>query len=150
MSERFVYVISAGPMRQKIGVSWRPESRCETLMTIEKVPLEVHFSAPVDPADAFGIERLAHWQLRDHCLGGEWFGVSPEAAIENVMAAVVAYGAGERVPPPPKLERVYAILPLETWAAVDDWRRQQPKIPTRSGAIRQMVLLAIDAESGTP
>lgn len=144
MSDRFVYVIGAGHMRQKIGVSWRPQSRCETLMTIEKVPLEVHFSVPVDPADAFGIERLAHWQLRDHALGHEWFGVSSEAAIENVKAAVVAYGSGERVPPLER-ERIFGVLPVSTMAAVDNWRRKQPKIPSRSAAIQQIVLLALEA-----
>jgi hypothetical protein len=38
-------------------------------------------------------------------------------------------------------------LPPEIWAAIDDWRREQPDIPTRTESIRRLLAKALG--SGT-
>lgn len=100
--------------------------------------LFVHFSAPINPDDAYGIERLAHWQLKHHSLGHEWFCVSTEAAIENVESAIVAYRAGSRAPLADSVT-VSILIPTSTAHFIDEWRRKQAKIPSRSEAIRHLV-----------
>jgi metal-responsive CopG/Arc/MetJ family transcriptional regulator len=42
-------------------------------------------------------------------------------------------------------ERVQAMLTHEELVALDDWRRRQPSIPSRSEAIRRLVAAGLDA-----
>ena len=45
------------------------------------------------------------------------------------------------------LDRYVPIMCSETWLEmVDDWRRRQPTIPTRSAAIRSLVVAALERE----
>jgi len=46
---------------------------------------------------------------------------------------------------PPKSERVELRVDAEFLARVDEWRRQQPDIPSRSMAIRRLVDGALQA-----
>lgn len=52
---------------------------------------------------------------------------------------------------PPKLdedsetERVQIVAPSSWIRRIEEWRRAQPKIPSRSDAIRQLVDLALEA-----
>jgi len=53
---------------------------------------------------------------------------------------------------PPKLdeasdtERVQIVAPASWVARVEEWRRTQPKIPSRSDAIRQLVEIGLGAK----
>jgi hypothetical protein len=52
---------------------------------------------------------------------------------------------------PPKLEenseteRIQIVAPTSWIRRIEDWRRAQPKIPSRSDAIRQLVDAGLDA-----
>jgi hypothetical protein len=43
------------------------------------------------------------------------------------------------------LKRFEMLAPPEWFARVDDWRRQQPDIPSRADAIRRLVDVALKA-----
>ena len=45
-----------------------------------------------------------------------------------------------------KTERLELRVPAAFVAAIDEWRRQQPDIPTRSEAIRRLVEKALGGE----
>lgn len=145
MNDRYIYVISRATTAQKVGISWRPDGRCATLAKIMKRPLSVHFTAPVSPADAFGIERLAHWKLRQHAIGHEWFEVSADVAADAVRSAILEFQAGERAPAANAVTLSVA-LPTTLIKRVDDWRRAQTKLVSRSSAIRHIVLAEIGSE----
>jgi hypothetical protein len=57
------------------------------------------------------------------------------------------------IPMPPKLdeatetERVQIVAPSSWIQRVEEWRRSQPRIPSRSEAIRILVDLALDREA---
>ncbi len=145
MNERYIYVISRSQMAQKIGISWRPEGWCATLAKITKHHLSVHFAAPVSPDDAFGIERLAHWKLKQHAIGHEWFEVSADVATDAVRSAILEFQAGARAPTANSVT-LSVVLPTALIKRVDDWRRAQTKLVSRSSAIRDIVLAEISSE----
>lgn len=45
----------------------------------------------------------------------------------------------------PRAERVMTSLTADELRAIDDWRRKQPTIPSRSEAIRRLVAAGLDA-----
>lgn len=47
-----------------------------------------------------------------------------------------------------KTERIELRASAEFLKALDEWRRRQPDLPSRSSAIRQLVEKALAAESG--
>lgn len=48
---------------------------------------------------------------------------------------------------PPKSETALVRLSPEQAKAIDDWRRQQPDIPTRPEAIRRLIERGLEAEA---
>ena len=46
---------------------------------------------------------------------------------------------------PTKTERVHIAMDPDEIAAIDDWRRRQPSIPSRSEAIRALIRLGLEA-----
>ena len=55
--------------------------------------------------------------------------------------------------PTPSIAAVQLRLKAETFASVENWRRSQPKIPSRAEAIRKLIeraLGASDAEASSP
>lgn len=95
----FVYVVSAGDDRQKIGKGRDPEERRRLLQTGSSVPLTLVHKQRV--SNALGVEGLAHRNLAGSRLHGEWFATSQERAVEAVRSAVAALGAEVA---PPELE----------------------------------------------
>lgn len=92
----YVYVISAGPDRQKVGKARDPEERRRLLQTGSTELLVTLHHQHV--ANARGVEGMAHQKLASHRLHGEWFAVDAQTAINAVRDSVVALG-GETEPP---------------------------------------------------
>ena len=49
-----------------------------------------------------------------------------------------------------KTERIELRASGEFMQAIDEWRRRQPDLPSRSSAIRQLVEKALESEGGKP
>jgi hypothetical protein len=90
-----VYVISAGPNRQKVGVANDPHVRCHELQCGSFDALEVVFAERTGAARPTEVERAAHGFLRDCNAHREWFETTPEAAVLAVKRAL----SGERPVP---------------------------------------------------
>ncbi|QPF81717.1 GIY-YIG nuclease family protein [Bradyrhizobium genosp. L] len=91
----FVYVIGAVSGPQKIGIARDVQKRMKTIQSGSFEPLAIGFCLE-SPDLAVHIESYAHWLLRDHRMSGEWFKVSPDAAISAVKEAAAAVALGER------------------------------------------------------
>lgn len=103
----FVYVISAGPDRHKIGMAANPAQRVRDLQTGVPDTLElIHF---VEVSSPRRVEARAHRMLADHRVRGEWFGVTAEVAIGAVSAVAAEYPVEAQAPlDEPDLTRVSA------------------------------------------
>ncbi len=87
--DTYLYVIGyeAGPC--KVGYSYTPEQRVRAMRRgghVEAVLLEQ--TIPINCRIATAAERYAHWLLRDHHLGNEWFNVPKDVAIAAIRKAV--------------------------------------------------------------
>ena len=84
MRQEYIYVFhcSRGPC--KIGISWQPKHRLAAVRTA--APWGVTdigmYKIPEDKKRE--IERFVHKSLKDNHTAGEWFDVSPEAAMKAV------------------------------------------------------------------
>lgn len=81
----YVYVISAGELHQKIGITQNLSTRLQTLQTAHYHDLMLVFSIEDDEAEV--IERGAHHSLSERRLRGEWFLCSREDAMNAVKYA---------------------------------------------------------------
>jgi hypothetical protein len=123
----YVYVISAGDLRHKVGVAKDPDQRCRDLQCGSADKLFVVHREQIGPR-AIEIEHAAHGLLRNKRLQLEWFAVSGEDAIDAIRRAV----AGERAPKPrPKGPK---------------WCDRNPPISLR---LAPDVLAAVDVKAGT-
>jgi hypothetical protein len=91
----FVYVISAGPALQKIGVARNARARMAVLQTAAQSKLVLVNAEPVHPKDAFAVETRAHRLLASRRVSGEWFVVGEEAAKLAVEAGLRTLMRGE-------------------------------------------------------
>lgn len=86
-----VYVIAhrtGGVALAKVGISQDPETRCKGLAAGLHSDLFVYATTkPYTRAGAGKIERLAHAELIESEVGGEWFSCGPELAWRAVLAA---------------------------------------------------------------
>ena len=82
----YVYVISAGSDRHKIGISEHPESRLATLQVGSAETLRLSYKQEADNAP--GAEKRAHSELWSFHIRGEWFGCSEGQAISMVRLAI--------------------------------------------------------------
>jgi len=88
--QNFLYVIgvhSSGPV--KLGISKNPDRRVRQLQTGHSDRLHLFHTEPV-PEGVF--ERLLHNNLRHRRLRGEWFDLTVEQAIADVMFVVIEHG----------------------------------------------------------
>jgi hypothetical protein len=93
-NESFLYVVKSDSGLCKIGISSNPNARLAQLRSASAVPLEFAWiGAPKD--NTVAIEREAHAMLDKYRRGGEWFAISPDAAVGAVHAA--AYRLGQPV-----------------------------------------------------
>lgn len=94
-----VYVISAPDGPQKIGIAGDPARRLATLRTATPAALVLHQAIPMTRVEALAVEAHAHWLLREQMAQGEWFSITPEAAVSAVMRAIADVQAGAAKPP---------------------------------------------------
>lgn len=95
-NDHLVYVIAvdrpdqpAGPV--KVGVTRNVGSRLGSLQTGCPFPLKVVHIFPVPDRDiALGAERAFHTVLKKHRMSGEWFDLSPKAAVEFMCLNIEA------------------------------------------------------------
>jgi hypothetical protein len=90
----FLYVIKADNGLVKIGRTSNPNARLAQLQSKSPTPLTFAWiGAP--KADVIAIERDAHAMLDKYRRNGEWFEVSPDAAVGAIHS--VAYRRGQPV-----------------------------------------------------
>lgn len=77
----------------KIGVSTNPERRLRGLQTAQHARLELFHQVPFSVSDAMLVERRSHARLVDREQSGEWFRVTPQEALDTIVAAAGALGA---------------------------------------------------------
>lgn len=85
---KHVYVISAGPKIQKIGVSSDPMGRLRELQI--SCPFRLRLISAFEVKDlptAFRLEEQVHLELQEFNTSGEWFSVTPEEATTAVESA---------------------------------------------------------------
>lgn len=149
-----VYVTQSATRGVKVGRSNNVSLRMYALsLAYRESMVALHQTDMLD--DAEPVETMAHWLLRDHHLGGEWFAVEPAEAVEAVASAALLVGQGERAPKrigfktalSKRLEiRTYFKMPSVTIRRVQEWRRRQPNLPSQSEAIRLLVEQALAAD----
>lgn len=88
----FVYAISAGPQRHKIGRAGNPKARLQSLQCGVPDPLALVHAVEVGAMQQ--AEAAAHERLRDRHVRGEWFDVTEAEAVEALNEIARAY------PPP--------------------------------------------------
>lgn len=81
-----VYIVSAGPLLHKIGISNNISRRLGELQVGHSSPLRLVDFAASDVAAI--VERRVHAALAGARLRGEWFAVSEDAALAAVAAAI--------------------------------------------------------------
>ncbi|WP_145984815.1 GIY-YIG nuclease family protein [Methylobacterium aquaticum] len=164
-TKAYVYVMADGNGRHKIGLSSHPHYRCYQLLKVDGIQVELLHGVQFDRGKSAMIERMAQILLEDKRdrPGRDWFHVSLVEAIKAVDDAIAAYDAGDR--PITARQRADAIvaarrnfsgameekavksavhIPESLAKRVDDWRVRQPKIPSRSEALRTLLSLALD------
>lgn len=116
-----VYIASAEPCRNKVGISNNPKRRVDALSGAAGYPLrlvEVHQT----PA-ARAVEAMAHWLLRDTRLHGEWFSSSVEDVRAAVQGAIVRVAAGEQVVGEPRVARAASRSAALLGRSAAAWRK---------------------------
>jgi hypothetical protein len=88
-----LYVIEAGPAI-KIGISTRPPARARELQVAQHNQVRLIETFWMRHVDALAAERALHYALRQAGFGaqGEWFYLSPEAAVEFVQRELARLG----------------------------------------------------------
>lgn len=87
-SDLFIYVIAAGDIGCKIGVSRDPEKRLTSLKTGVPVSAQLTKTFPLSRSAAFTIEASIHRNLAARRLSGEWFSISYADAELAVRFAI--------------------------------------------------------------
>lgn len=148
-----VYVIQsdAGPV--KIGVSGDPEYRLRQLIGSQPFAAKIVHCVSEPSLPAYQIEAVAHSLLASFHRRGEWFDVTPEQAAEAIQSAIDLINEGDLT----SLEksskqsaRLQMVISPEEIAHIDNWRRHQTPLPSRSEAIRQLVRLGLSIPARSP
>jgi T5orf172 domain len=87
----FIYVIKGDNGLCKIGITANPNARLAQLRSTLSFPMDFAWiGAP--KGDTIAIERDAHAMLAQYRRNGEWFEVSPDAAVGAIHAAAFKRG----------------------------------------------------------
>lgn len=125
----FVYVVQGAPGFVKIGVTADPRARLANLQTGSPYHLEFVAIAATRGDSGYDIEAAAHLALELHRASGEWFRISPRAAVEELARAAQRLGH-------PLLS--VSVAQADTILAV---ARAAPQgAPARSGALSRKIL----------
>ena len=99
-SSSYVYVVADGAGQLKVGVAAEPRRRLRQLQVGNARRLSLRRFVPFQGDDPEAVERYAHWLLRDHHVGGEWFVVDEKTAVVALLGAAMAVIKGLRAPRP--------------------------------------------------
>lgn len=78
-----VYLIEAGEYL-KVGVALNPHKRIRDLQVANPEPLRLVAVMEPSTHDAATMERHIHFVLSEYRVGGEWFKITPKAALERL------------------------------------------------------------------
>lgn len=124
----FVYVIQGAPGLVKIGVTTDPRTRLANLQTGSPYPLEF-VAIAATPGDGYDIEATAHLALGLYQVSGEWFRISPRAAVEELARAARRLGQPLLSVSPEQVDTILAIA-----------RAAPQGAPARSGRLSRIIL----------
>ena len=157
---KHVYAMQRADGAVKIGISGDLRHRCFSLKAQTRQNVEVSYKTDIRD-DARLVESVAHRLLKDKQHLGEWFWVSVEEAtaaishavdiIEGRMPDVTAdawFSPSKRTGPTEKTERLNLTAEPEFIRMLDDWRRRQPDLPSRSEALRRTSMKTLRDELG--
>jgi len=130
----FVYVIGCADGPYKVGYSASPGNRLFALGLGSRPGYAVLHT--VECSRARDVEQMAHHLLQEDRIKGEWFTASLEKCREAIDRAHELVQQGHSIPPSERLELHVTLAFLRR---IDDWRRAQPDLPSRSEAIRRIV-----------
>lgn len=89
--DAFIYVITGDHNRCKVGITANPEQRLMDLQTGSPFPLRFAWIG-VPRNETAQIEGDAHQMLDAYKTSGEWFNVTPDAAVGTINAAAQRRG----------------------------------------------------------
>jgi Meiotically up-regulated gene 113 len=141
-TEQAVYLMKRRDGAVKVGISCSPKSRRGQLESELGINISIDSIWAVDGI-ARDVERRAHRILRQDQIQGEWFGVEIPDAVSAVMQAASELGlAITKVESfsSDDTEPMTIRLPRDVIRAIDEARRQEDPIPTRTDIVRHAVI----------
>lgn len=156
-----VYAMLRADGLVKVGISGNPHLRRASVAVTSGQPVTVEHMTEAR-SDALDIESVAHRLLKEKHHQGEWFSATVEEAISAIGLAIdiVDGRAPDTVADvwfcrrkgsvEQKTERLNLAADPEFIRLLDEWRRQQDDLPSRSEALRRtaMKTMAADLEIG--
>lgn len=131
----FIYVVKGDHGRCKIGITGNVAARLSALRTASAFPIEYAWiGAPQGKGVA--IERDAHTMLNRYRNNGEWFSVSPDAAVGAICAAAHRLGQAMLEVTPERAEQIRII-------ALAEAARQPKHYPFFKTRVALMVVSAV-------
>ena len=94
--QAYVYIIGETDGPQKIGITKDLARRLLMLQAGNPAQLKINAHLVVLPHEAANVESFAHFILSKWHIRGEWFDVTPKAAIAALKRALVAVRGGTR------------------------------------------------------
>lgn len=89
-SKKSIYIMKDKFNRVKIGVSEHPKSRKHQLSTTTTLDIDVKYYTELC-SNSFQIERKMHNIFKDYNIGGEWFDINENEAIEMLKKQTLEY-----------------------------------------------------------
>lgn len=123
----FLYVLKGEHGRVKIGISADPYGRLAQLQTGSAHKLEFAWiGAP--QGQAMGIEHDAHVMLNKYQCNGEWFDITPDAAVGAVSAAAQRRGINILGCTPELVEQIRQVIATQDATATKPRIKRSHKI----------------------
>lgn len=150
MADAFLYVVHRPTDgARKVGYSGNPVLRLADINRQQKCHCTLEYSEACTAENAIAAaERHAHAMLWHAHVRGEWFAVDLDTARQAIAAAMEAAARGGpfRRPPVKRAKtETFTISATERWVAdLDDWRRLEPDLPTRTAAITRICEAAFE------
>lgn len=144
MAEAFLYVVlRPTDGARKVGYSINPAMRTGDISAKQRCACVLEYTEACTAENAIeAAERHAHALLWYAHVKGEWFAVDLDTAKQAVTTALEAAARGGpfRRPPVKRAKtETFTISATAQWVAdLDNWRRLEPDLPTRTAAITRI------------
>lgn len=141
-----VYVMAGSDGLLKIGHSRDPNVRKWHVTTPAQGKAALVYQTD-ELLHAEAIEKAAQGILRvaGRHVRGEWFHVELDEAIKAIEAAKGVVAETYPLEPSPQLERMNFTIGEDAFSMLDDLRRAEPDLPSRSEMIRRLIQRAAAA-----